>query len=186
MKRMLGLAAVLAAVTLVVPAAAQELAGAQEIPAGAAHIALEASDLQWQPAPAILPPGARIAVLEGDPTQAGPFTIRLEVPAGYKVPPHTHPETEHVTILSGRAGIGLGETWDGEKIEYAGPGGFFVMATGIAHFAMIEEDSVIQVHAVGPWRLDYVNAADDPRNAPAPPEAAEATTVKSSKSNSSE
>jgi quercetin dioxygenase-like cupin family protein len=167
---------ILALTLAAAPAAAQEVA----------HIALDAGDLQWQPAPALLPPGARVAVLEGDPAQAGPFTIRLELPAGYKVQPHTHPEIEHATILSGRAGIGLGETWDGERIRYAGPGGFFVMAPGIAHFAMIEEDSILQVHAVGPWRLDYVNPEDDPRNAPASPDAAEATTVKGSKSNTSE
>jgi len=185
MKRTLGLLTML--VTLAVfaaePSPAQEAERTTEVPVGAVHIALEPGDLDWQPAPATLPAGARMAVLEGDPSKEGPFTIRIEAPAGYKVAPHTHPEIEHVTVLSGRAGIGLGETWDGEKIEYAGPGGFFVMHPSVAHFAMVQEDSILQIHAVGPWRLDYVNPADDPRSQPA---TAEGTTVKSGKSNSSD
>ena len=131
------------------------------------HLAIDPGDLEWVPAPPSLPPGAQVAVLEGDPTQEGPFTIRIQLPAGYKVAPHVHHGAEHLTILSGRAGLGLGETWDGEKIRYAGPGGFFVTEARIAHFAMVEEDSIVQVHGMGPWVLEYVNAADDPRGAPA-------------------
>ncbi len=167
MKRLIGMVAVLIATALPrVAARGQEVRAEQTMPVDAAHIALGADDLAWQTAPPMLPAGARVAVLEGDPSKEGPFTIRIELPAGYKVAPHTHPATEHVTVLSGRAGIGLGETWDGEKIAYEGPGGFFVMAPGVAHFAMIEEDSILQVHATGPWRLDYVNPADDPSRTP--------------------
>jgi hypothetical protein len=150
------------------PTLGQEMAGAHEGHANPSHVVVEPGDLEWMPGPASLPPGARIAVLEGDPSKEGPFTIRLQLPAGYKVQPHRHHGAEHVTVLSGRAGIGLGETWDGEQIRYTGPDGFHVMQAGVAHFAMIEEDSILQVHAMGPWVLEYVNPADDPRNQPAP------------------
>ena len=150
-------------------ARAQEMAGGhEEHTTPPQHIAIDPAEIEWKPGPALLPAGAQIAVLEGDPSKEGPFTIRLQLSAGYKVPPHTHHGIEHLTILSGRAGIGLGETWDGEKIRYEGPGGFFVMQPGVAHFAMIEEDSIVQVHALGPWVLEYVNPADDPRSQPAP------------------
>ncbi|MFN2421817.1 MAG: cupin domain-containing protein [Gemmatimonadota bacterium] len=144
-------------------ARAQEMAGGHEEHTAPDHLAIAAEEIQWSPAPPALPAGAEIAVLEGDPAKEGPFTIRLRLPAGYKVAPHRHHGIEHLTILSGRAGIGLGETWDGEIIRYAGPGGFFVMQPGVAHFAMIEEDSIVQVHSTGPWVLEYVNPADDPR-----------------------
>lgn len=145
------------------PALAQEpVAGVPER-AAPVHIALAPEDLEWKPAPPLLPPGARGALLEGDPVLEGPFTIRLELPAGYQLPPHTHPGIERVTVLSGRFGIGVGETWDGERMRFAGPGGFFAMASGVAHFAMATEDTIVQIHSVGPWGLTYVNPADDPR-----------------------
>ena len=150
------------------PAIAQEMAGAHEEHTAPQHIALDPDELEWSPAPPVLPAGAQIAVLEGDPTKEGPFTIRLQLPAGFKVAPHTHPVIEHVTVLSGRFGVGLGEAWDGEKIEYAGPGGFYMMTPGVAHFAMVTEDTIVQLHSTGPWGLTYVNPADDPRGQPAP------------------
>jgi quercetin dioxygenase-like cupin family protein len=186
MKRVIGALAALGAFAALAatPALAQERAGAHEGHAVPSHISLEADELEWKSGPPALPAGAQIALLEGDPSQEGPFTFRLQLPAGFKIAPHTHTGVEHVTILSGRAGIGLGEVWVGETIEYKGAGGYHVMQPGVAHFVMVEEDSIVQVHSVGPWVLTYVNPADDPRNQPAP--SAEATTVKSSKSNSSE
>src|SRR5687767_3152091 len=169
MKRVIGALAPLGVFVALAatPAFAQEMAGAHEGHAAPAHISLEADDLEWKSGPASLPAGAQIAVLEGDPSKEGPFTLRLQLPAGYKVPPHTHEGVEHVTILSGRAGIGLGEVWASETIEYKGAGGFHVMQPGVAHFAMVEEDTVVQIHAIGPWVITYVNPADDPRNQPA-------------------
>jgi hypothetical protein len=167
MKRvtLLTITAVLAAAA---PGRAQEMAEDHEELTAAQHLAIAPEDIQWNPAPAVLPTGALIAVLEGDPTQEGPFTIRLQLPSGYKVAPHTHPVIEHVTVISGRFGVGLGETWDGEKIRYAGPGGFYMMMPGVAHFAMVTEDTVVQLHSNGPWGLTYVNPADDPRSETAP------------------
>jgi quercetin dioxygenase-like cupin family protein len=147
---------------------AQEMAGDHEAHAAPQHLAIAPEEIQWGPAPPFLPAGAQAAVLEGDPTKEGPFTLRFQFPAGFKIAPHTHPAIEHVTVISGRFGIGLGESWDGEKIRFAGPGGFYMMMTGVAHFAMTTEDTIVQVHANGPWGLTYVNPADDPRSETAP------------------
>ena len=135
--------------------------------AGPSHVALSPDDIEWKPAPPVLPAGAQIAVLEGDPGKEGPFTLRLKLPENYRIQPHTHPVVEHVTVVSGEFGIGLGETFDEEKIEWSEEGGFYVMATGEAHFAATREETVIQLHSNGPWGLVYVNPADDPRGQPA-------------------
>ena len=73
------------------------------------HVVLNAADLKWGDAPPGLPPGAKLAVLAGDPNKKGLFTVRLQTPAGYKVPPHTHPTAEHITVISGTFNIGTGD-----------------------------------------------------------------------------
>src|SRR5215475_3215735 len=65
-----------------------------------AHIMMSPADLKWADVPS-LPPGAKIAVIEGPPTEAVPFTFRLKFPANYKIPAHWHPAIEHVTVISG-------------------------------------------------------------------------------------
>src|SRR5262245_14461945 len=70
------------------------------------------AQLKWKPAPASLPPGAKIAVLEGDPTREGPFVMRLLLPDGYRIPPHVHPRTERLTVISGTFHVGMGDKFD--------------------------------------------------------------------------
>jgi quercetin dioxygenase-like cupin family protein len=118
--------------------------------------------LQWGPAPAVLPAGAQVAVLEGDPGKPGEFTMRLKAPAGYKIPPHWHPATEHVTVISGEAFLGMGDKWDETKGQRLAPGDFVYMAAHAKHFAWTKEETVLQLHGTGPWKLVYVNPADDP------------------------
>ncbi len=122
-------------------------------------------DLNWGPAPAILPAGARLAVLEGDPSKAGPFTMRLEMPAGYRIPPHFHQVDEHVTVISGAFQVGMGDTFDEGKLTTLPPGTFGVIPPGMRHFARADKATVIQLHGVGPWGLTYVNPADQPKAA---------------------
>lgn len=129
------------------------------------HIMLTEPELKWVDGPPALPPGAKLAVLEGDPAQPGLFTMRIKVPANYKVPPHWHPADEHVTVISGGFFMGLGEKFDEKGMKELPPGGFAVMATGTRHFAMTKKEAVVQVHAMGPWGINYVNPADDPRQA---------------------
>jgi len=121
--------------------------------------------LNWGPAPAILPAGARLAVLEGDPSKAGPFTMRLAMPAGYRIPPHFHQADEHVTVISGAFQVGMGETFDEGKLSTLPPGTFGVIPPGMRHFARADKATVIQLHGVGPWELTYVNPAAQPNTA---------------------
>ena len=128
------------------------------------HIILVPTDFTWMDGPASLPKGVKSAVVEGDPTKAGPFTMRLKFPANYKVPPHWHPALEHVTVISGSFHMGLGEVFDESKATKLPIGGFAVMAIGTRHFAFTKEEATIQLHGIGPWGITYVNPADDPRN----------------------
>jgi len=127
------------------------------------HIMVLPDEIQWTAGPPSLPPGAMAAVIEGDPKAAGLFTMRVKLPAGYKVPPHSHPADEHVTVISGKFSMGMGETFDESKAKVMPAGGFAVMMTGSPHFAMAPEDCIIQLHGQGPWGINYVNPEDDPR-----------------------
>jgi quercetin dioxygenase-like cupin family protein len=119
--------------------------------------------LAWGAAPAILPRGADLAVVEGDPTKAGEFTMRLRMPDGYRIPAHFHPATEHVTVVSGTFRVGMGDTFKPSALKDLPTGTFAALAAGMRHFAEAKGETVIQLHGVGPWSLTYVNLADDPR-----------------------
>src|SRR5262245_51829128 len=119
--------------------------------------------LSWGPAPAVLPPGAKLAVVEGNPSAAGPFTMRLLMPGGYHIPPHFHPATEHVTVLEGTFKVGMGERFNAASMKELPAGAFAALDAGVRHFAEAEGRTIIQLHGIGPWGLMYVNPADDPR-----------------------
>ena len=120
--------------------------------------------LQWTDGPASLLPGAKVVVVKGDPTQPGLFTMRLKFPANYKVQPHSHTADEHVTVISGALHVGVGETFDPAIAKTLPVGAFMVMPVGTKHFAWTEQETIIQLHGMGPWRVIYVNPEDDPRN----------------------
>ena len=117
----------------------------------------------WGAAPAILPPGAKLAMLEGDPTAAGPYTMRLQLPDGYRLAPHSHPATEHVTVVQGTFKVGMGDKFDASAMTSLPPGTFAALEPGVHHYAQAEGVTILQLHGVGPWSLTYVNPADDPR-----------------------
>jgi len=129
------------------------------------HVMFAAADLKWSDAPPSLPAGAKIAVLEGDPGKPGPFTIRLQMPAGYKIPPHTHPTAERITMISGTSSFGMGPKFDEAAGHEMAAGGFVIMPSGMEHFAWSKGGCVAQVHSTGPFEIKYVNPADDPRGA---------------------
>jgi hypothetical protein len=129
------------------------------------HRVMKPADLKWGEAPPGLPAGGKMAVLNGDPTQAGPFTVRLKAPTGYKVLPHTHPTDERVTVISGSFRIGMGEKFDEATMQEMGPGSYIVLPSGMAHFAKSAKDAIVQIDSEGPFQINYVNPADDPRNA---------------------
>lgn len=151
--------------TLALAAAFAEDPPSASAPAAAtpAHSVVQAKDLKWQDAPAGLPPGAKMAILHGDPAAAGVFAVRIKVPSGYRVPPHWHPADEQVTVISGEIQMGLGEKWDDAQAHTVSAGGFSLMPQGVRHFAGSKKGAVIQIHAMGPWGITYVNPADDPR-----------------------
>ena len=120
--------------------------------------------IEWKDGPASLPKGAKIAVLEGDPTKEGPFVFRVKVPDGYRIPVHTHPKTERVTVISGTFNIGMGEKFDAKATKAMPAGTYGHWATGMKHFVWIKGETVVQFHGMGPWSIQYVNPADDPRN----------------------
>jgi quercetin dioxygenase-like cupin family protein len=127
------------------------------------HMIVSPQDIKWGPAPAVLPPGAEAAVLFGDPSKEGLFALRLKLPEGYSVPPHTHPVDEVVTVISGMFNLGMGETADQSAAQPLPAGSFFALPPETAHYVFIDEPTVIQISTVGPWGLTYVNPEDDPR-----------------------
>ncbi len=140
-------------------------AGAQATPGSEQQHAVIAlpGKIAWVAAPASLPRGAELAVVEGDPTKAGAFTMRLRMPDGYRIPPHFHPVVEHVTVIQGTFRVGMGERFDVTALGELPTGAFAALAPGVRHFAQALGETVIQLHGVGPWSLTYVNPADDPR-----------------------
>ncbi|HEX4639737.1 MAG TPA: cupin domain-containing protein [Chthoniobacterales bacterium] len=133
--------------------------------AKAEHVMFSGPDLKWGDAPPSLPAGAKLAVLEGDPGKEGFFAIRLQMPAGYKIPAHTHPTDEHVTVISGTCSFGMGPKYDDASAKEMTAGAYVVMPAGMQHFAGSKAGCVVQVSSTGPFQVNYVNPADDPRSA---------------------
>jgi quercetin dioxygenase-like cupin family protein len=126
------------------------------------HATVQPDGLKWS-APAAYAPGAQIAVVRGDPSKDGVYVVRLKVPAGFRIAPHTHPNDENVTVLSGSFNIGTGDKHDPSKGLSVKAGGYSFVAKGMAHYAWFTEETVLQLHGVGPQGVTYVDPADDPR-----------------------
>jgi hypothetical protein len=126
-----------------------------------AHIMVGPADLKWADVPS-LPPGAKIAVIEGPPSEAVPFTFRLRLPANYKIPAHSHPAIEHVTVISGTLNLGMGDKLDEAKTKPLSVGSVAIMPAKSNHFGWTKEETIVQLHGMGPWGVTYVNPADDP------------------------
>ncbi len=121
-------------------------------------------DIDWKPF-AAFPPSARLAVVVGQPSEAGPYTIRVRVPHGVKVMPHRHPEDRVYTVISGVFYMGLGDQFNPDKLQAYPPGSVIVLPGNTSHFHWAKSSEYItQVTAIGPLGLEYVSANDDPRN----------------------
>jgi quercetin dioxygenase-like cupin family protein len=135
--------------------------------AQSAHVIQTAAEAKWGPAPPVLPAGAEIAVLSGDPGKAAPYTVRLKFPANYAVPAHSHPTDENVVVLSGALTFGMGDKLAkgaaGNKTLSAG--GYFLAPASMNHFAYTGAQPVtVVLYGQGPVDFKYVNPSDDPRN----------------------
>jgi len=128
-----------------------------------AQNAFTPDQVKWGPAPPFVPAGAQIAVLEGDPMAAsGDFTIRLKMPDGYKIAPHTHPNRENVTVISGTLKFGMGDQFDASKMMSFGAGSFAYLDPSMHHYAAASGETVVQIHGMSPVKFNYINPADDP------------------------
>lgn len=130
---------------------------------GGKHHVVSVDEIEFKAGPATLPAGARFAVLAGDPTKQGPFVMRLKFPGGYEIPPHLHPEDEHVTVISGGFGMSVGRELDRMAAPLLAPGSFVHIPAGEAHYAWTVEETVVQINAMGPFGIEYVDEKDDPR-----------------------
>jgi hypothetical protein len=133
--------------------------------AAASHTMYAPADIEWKDAPPVLPPGAKAAVLEGDPSKPGYFAMRLKFPDGYKIMPHWHPNVERITVISGTVNIGIGDTFDESKGHAMPAGTYATMRPKVHHFGWAKGDTELQITTLGPWKLVYVNPKDDPSKA---------------------
>jgi quercetin dioxygenase-like cupin family protein len=127
-----------------------------------------AKDVKWGAPPPVLPPGAKFAVIAGDPAGSGLVTVRIEMPAGYTIPPHSHPTDEHVTVLKGSLALGMGDVIDKTHSVTLSQGGYGIAMANMHHYAYTTTGATIQVHMQGPFAITYVNPADDPSKKRAP------------------
>ena len=126
------------------------------------HMVASPDSLKWVE-PATLP-GARLAVVQGDPSKEGLFVYRLRMPAEYRIPPHVHKASENVTVLLGTFYMAVGEKFDPSKGQALPVGGFMAIPPEHPHYAWAgAQETVVQVHGVGPTDLRFVNPEDDPR-----------------------
>ena len=129
------------------------------------HVMQSLEDAKWGPAPPFVPAGAQMVVLAGNPMAAEPYTVYLKFPAGYAVPAHWHPTDENVTVVAGEFWMGMGDKLDKSAGHSLGVGGFFRAPAHVNHYAYTKKATTIVLHGIGPVEFNYVNPADDPRNA---------------------
>lgn len=130
------------------------------------HVVAAPAAAQWGPAPPMLPPGAEIAVLSGNPSSDTAYAVRLRFPANYMVPPHSHPTDENVVVVSGALNVGMGDAVNRAAATALPVGGYALMPAGMNHFAFTTQPTSIVLYGQGPVDFKYVNPKDDPRNAP--------------------
>jgi quercetin dioxygenase-like cupin family protein len=127
-----------------------------------AHVMVTPAQIKWVPFP-LGGRGVKAAVLAGDVEKPGPFVLRIKSPAGTKVPPHWHPGDEHLTIVSGTFAVGMGDVFDAKALTAMPAGSYALLPRDMHHFALSKTATVVQVHGIGPFQINFVNPADDPR-----------------------
>ena len=156
----------LAAVPLSLSSVAQTKPGSATSSLPVAHIAVRPDALRWTPMSSDLMEGTpafaltqppQVSLLEGDPSQAGaPFTLRIKLAAGTRVPPHWHPTEERITVLQGRFSLGMGDEYNEASLQELPTGSYASMPKGMTHFALATGDTIVQVHGVGPFKSVWV------------------------------
>ncbi|HEX4996889.1 MAG TPA: cupin domain-containing protein [Terriglobia bacterium] len=131
-----------------------------------AHVLTNSREAKWGPAPPMLPAGAQIAVLSGDPTKPGAYSVRLKFPANYAIPAHSHPADENVVVVTGTLTFGMGDKLNRKAVgnKTLSAGGYALMPATMNHYAYTTtEPTTIVLYGQGPIEFNYVNPADDPR-----------------------
>lgn len=119
--------------------------------------------IEWGPPPPFIAPGAQIAVVEGDPGgSTGDYTVRVKMPDGYRIEPHWHPLRENVTVISGTFKVGMGDTFEKDKMATFPAGSFAYLNPGMHHYAMASGEVIVQIHGVAPLQFNYIHPEDDP------------------------
>jgi quercetin dioxygenase-like cupin family protein len=137
----------------------------QGVPVGAAdapHGMYTPDAIKWGDPPPFVPKGAKLAVLYGDPNKEGLFVIRVKIPANYRVPAHSHPTDEVVTVLSGTFLVGMGDKLAPASAKPFPAGSLIVAPAKANHFVLTKQPTVIEISSMGPLAINYVNPADDP------------------------
>lgn len=132
------------------------------------HAVVPPQAIKWMPF-ALGGPGVQVAVLAGDVDKPGPFVLRIKSPKGAKVPPHWHPGDEHITVISGTFALGMGDVFDPKQLQTVPAGSYALLPRDMHHFALSKTATVVQVHGNGPFQVNFVNPADDPRTRAAAP-----------------
>lgn len=138
-------------------AIAPAVRGQEKTEAGESHKILHSGDLKWTP----IIKGCDLAAVSGDPNGEGvPFVVRLRCSAGTVIPAHWHPTDENVTVLKGTFLVGMGDKFDESKLQAMNTGNFVNMPKEVRHYAQSKTDAIVQVHGVGPFKVNWVNPAD--------------------------
>jgi quercetin dioxygenase-like cupin family protein len=131
-------------------------------PVARAQSSADPESLQWS-VPPVLPPGALIAVVSGDPTAPGEFTLLVSMPDGYRLPPHSHPSYEHVEVKEGALLVGTGDALDPERTRALVAGDSATAPEGVPHFSIASGRTVVSATFIGPYTITYLRAEDAPR-----------------------
>ena len=126
------------------------------------------AELKWGAAPPMLPPGAEMAIVSGDPGKAGKFVLQLRMPSNYAVPAHWHPTDEHVTLLTGKLAYGMSDRLDRANAQALAEGGTVTMKAKMNHWVYTGDGATVQVEAMGPFKITYVDPSSDPRGVAKP------------------
>jgi hypothetical protein len=151
----------LLSVLAIAPVARAEDASKGAHPSKPAATFITADQIQWGEAPPVLPRGAQIAVLHGDPFKKGPYTLRLKMPNAYRIPPHWHTQDEQLTVLSGTFLLYMGDT-TGTTPHTLATDAYHFLPGRMHHAAEVVGETVVQVQGMGPFDIHYLNPADNP------------------------
>jgi anti-sigma factor ChrR (cupin superfamily) len=130
------------------------------------HKIVHFGDLKWTP----IIKGCELAPVAGDYNAEGePFVVRIRCADGTKIPAHWHPTDENLTVLKGTFLVGMGETFDESKLQTMNVGNFVSMPKEMRHFALNKGETIVQIHAMGPFKVNWVNPSEVQQpDAPAP------------------